>query len=147
MFPSFSSYFGYKNEPPIIEEKEDKAMTLYQQQQATKAPFGYFNQATQSWNFLTNWWEEYRNSKPLPTTNSIFSNSKRIDPNILENAYKILGITESDAENISLIKTRYETITNSLKERQARLSGPLATQIQFLIDDAEAAYKTLTNNL
>lgn len=33
---------------------------------------------------------------------------------------------------------------NSLKQRHAQLAGPLASQIQLLMDDVQTAYITLT---
>ena len=139
MFPSVFGTPVKQEINPVEEPKENKTLAVYQKQQEK---IGWL---TQSWNFITTQWQEYWTPTPVSSTTSIFSNSKRIDPTDFCNACQVLGLSENDAKNLELVHTRFGTIMNSLKQRKSKLSEPLASQIQLLMNDVQTAYNTLTN--
>jgi hypothetical protein len=128
----FSSKPSNQTAPPAAEPEKGAALTIYQKQQS-QSP----------------WWAESLNYiiaqvTPSHTKTSIFSSSKKLDPKNFSNACKILGINEENATNLALVHTQYKTISNDLLQRQAQLSGPLASEVQLLITDIQTAYATLT---
>lgn len=122
--------------PSIEKEKESAALTIYQRHHD---PNNWLARGQDLITAQREYW--FPDSKPPKT--SIFSNAKKLDPTDFSNACKILGVSENESSNLELIHKRYEEIMSSLRQRHSQLSGPLASQLQLLMDDVQSAYITL----
>jgi hypothetical protein len=87
---------------------------------------------------------EVFNDLDKPTPTSALPLPPRLDPQVSENAFKILGLEIGEESDKEVVKTKCKAIVDGFTPNLKKASRPLAEQLQGLIDDAKAAYKTLT---
>jgi hypothetical protein len=61
-----------------------------------------------------------------------------------EKACKILGLQPGDENNKELVRTKCKNTVETFTPKLTQAGGLIATQLQTLIDNAKAAYQTLT---
>ncbi len=82
--------------------------------------------------------------KGAPSSRPLVSPLKLLDPSKVENALKILGLEASDLGHQLKMDAKYEMILNSLVERKSLAHGDFKIRFQEMIENVQAAYKTLT---
>ncbi|MBS4166813.1 hypothetical protein NEOC65_001910 [Neochlamydia sp. AcF65] len=70
----------------------------------------------------------------------------RLDPTDRQNACKILDIPLESANDLKLIEEYYQQITKGLERRISKVTDVFAARLLLMLDDAQAAYRTLNKS-
>ncbi len=71
----------------------------------------------------------------------------KLDPSIKENALRILDLSAEEAQDPSRVTEKARQMVDTLNQRKAKASPIIAQELQWLIEDIQAACRTLNGDV
>jgi hypothetical protein len=84
------------------------------------------------------------------TDDFMSSHLSLLDPKIVENAKKILNLSDEEAKDVAVVERKYNRLSQDLEERKvnlAKISIFFSQSIEAMLDNIRKARDTLTNHL